>query len=145
MQCNLAYSFSPLKTAALSHGELQQQEDRVSFNSSFGIKEVSRDSSFSHCMQDKNNQSILLLTLELWMQLDPQFHSSDVSFSNISVLKKADLFPVHTSDPELKNTTTTNQKVMLHSEHKQIKHTNHNVSPPAISLGVVFFWHVSKA
>lgn len=79
------------------------------------------------------------------MQLDPQFHSLNVSLSNISVLKKANLFPVYTSDPELKSITTTNQKGMLHSEHKQIKHANRNVTPPGISLGVVFFWHVSQA
>lgn len=78
------------------------------------------------------------------MQLDPQFHSSNVSFSNISALKKANLFSGYTPDPELKNTTTTNQKVMLHSEHKEIKHADHNATPPAISLGVVFFWHVSQ-
>lgn len=50
MQYNLAHSFSPLKTTALSHGQLQQQEARVLFNSSFGIKEVWCDSSFIHCM-----------------------------------------------------------------------------------------------
>lgn len=78
-------------------------------------------------------------TPKLWMQLGTQFHSSDVSFSTISVLKKASLFSVYTSHSEIKNKTTTNQKVMLHSEHKQIKHANHTVTPPAISLGVVFF------
>lgn len=73
------------------------------------------------------------------MKLDSQFHSSNVSFSNILMRKNANLFPIYTSDPELKIATTTNQKFMLHPEHKQIKHVNHNVKTPAISLGVVFF------
>lgn len=42
--------FSPFKTTTLSHGERQQQEARISFNSSFGIKEVTWDSSFIRCM-----------------------------------------------------------------------------------------------
>lgn len=50
MQHNLAHSFCPLKTTALNHRELNQQEGRVSFNSSFGIKDVSCDSNFIHCM-----------------------------------------------------------------------------------------------
>lgn len=37
------------------------------------------------------------------------------------MLKKANFSPVYGSDPELKNTTATDQEVMLHSEHKQIK------------------------
>lgn len=47
--------FSPLKTTTPSLGQHQQKEARISFNSSFGIKEVTCDGSFIHCMQDKDN------------------------------------------------------------------------------------------
>lgn len=88
--------FSPLKTTTLSHGEHQQKEARISCNSSFGIKEVTCDSSFICCMKDKDNQVIRLLTVDA---TDPQFPFSNISFSNISVLKNSNLIPIFTSDP----------------------------------------------
>lgn len=120
MQFKLAHSFSPLKMAPMSHGELQQQGAKVPFSSSFGIKEFSHDTSFIHCLYDKDNQLILLLTPKLWCSQMRNFTRQMFS-TNVSMLKKANFSPVYGSDPELKNTTATDQEVMLHSEHKQIK------------------------
>lgn len=80
------------------------------------------------------------------MKLDSQFHFSDVSFSNISVLKKTKLVPNIYIGSRAKNYNHHKPKIHAASRTQAKKtHMNHNVKTPAISLGVVFFWYVSLA
>lgn len=144
MQFKLAHSFSPLKIAPMSHGELQQQGAKVPFSSSFGIKEFSHDTSFIHCLYDKDNQLILLLTPKLWCSQMRNFTRQMFS-TNISMLKKNKFLSSIWFWSRAKKKYICHRSGSHATFRTQANKMRIKVTPPAISLGWYPLWHISCA